>query len=198
MKKALNKYSFNGEGIGLLNTFPNIFKIILLPLLISFILLNLIPIDVLIARDFRNNQYLKSWKISDGEIFTIAYTHSVELTKVSEIYQIENGRIKLTDTYFKSYGAGLPATTEYKFEVTEDGFRIYDINEVVENLVYRTGAVRANHSILINGKEYKFLDFSQPREGVKLECDKISAFKYFTREGLKWLIEKILLNPMSH
>ncbi|WFA08388.1 DUF1850 domain-containing protein [Tissierella sp. Yu-01] len=185
MNRVLSKNIKRGEGIVLFNTFPYIIKILLLLLLISFISLNFIPIKVLLASDFRTGEYLSSWRISEGENFTVVYTHSVELTEVSEIYVIENGKIKLTDTYFKSYGAGLPANTPYKFEITNDGFRIYDINQVLESLVYRTGAVRANHSLLINGEKHMFLDFSQPREGVKLECDNISAFKYITREDLK-------------
>lgn len=185
MSKVLSRGFKKGEGIVLINTFPNIIKIFILLFLILLISLNFIPINVLLASDFRTGEHLNCWKISEGESFTVVYTHSVELTEVSEIYVIENGEIKLTDTYFRSYGAGLPANTPYKFEITDNGFRIYDINEIMENLVYRTGAVRANHSLLINGSEYMFLDFSQPREGVKLEFDKISAFKYIIKEDLK-------------
>jgi hypothetical protein len=45
--------------------------------------------------------------------------------------------------------------------------------------------MRANHKLLINGKEYKFLDFSEPREGVKLGIKNIAVFKYIIKEGLK-------------
>jgi hypothetical protein len=184
MRRVLNKVESNREGIEQLNTFPSI-KTIILCLLVIIFLLGSIPIQVLVASDFKTDEYLKSWRISHGEEFSVIYTHSVQLTPVSEIYLINKDEIILKETYFHSYGAGLPSTTKYKFEITEDGFRIYDINEIMNNLIYRTGAVRANHKLLLGGKEYKFLDFSKPREGVRLESRNISTFKYIIKEGLK-------------
>ena len=184
MKWVLNKEEFSREGVELINTFPTVKRILLCLLLFIFIL-SFIPLKVLIAYDFRTNEYLKSWRISEEQTFTVVYTHSVQLTPVSEIYLIKDNKIVLIETYFHSYGAGLPSTTPYKFEITDNGFRIYDINEIMNNLIYRTGAVRANHKLLINGKEYKFLDFSEPREGVKLGIKNIAVFKYIIKEGLK-------------
>lgn len=185
MRKVLNnKVESNREGIDLFNTFSSI-KIIISCLLLIIFLLGLIPIKVLLASDYKTGEYLKSWRINQGEEFTVIYTHSVQLTPVSEIYLINDNEIILKETYFQSFGAGLPSTTKYKFEITKDGFRIYDINEIMHNLIYRTGAVRANHKLLLGGKEYKFLDFSKPREGVRLELSNISTFKYFIKEGLK-------------
>lgn len=185
MSKVLNSKQTNREGIDKLNTFSNIRKIIILCLLFILLLLNFIPHKVLLASDFRTSEYLRSWRISQGDTFEVVYTHSVQLTPVSEIYMVQGKDIILTETYFQSFGAGLPSTTPYKFEITDNGFRIYDINEIIDNLVYRTGAVRANHILIIDDEEFKFTDFSKPREGVKFEIRNISAFKYIVKEGLK-------------
>ncbi len=54
----------------------------------------------------------------------------------------------------------------------------------MDNLIYRTGAVRANHRLILKDKEYDFLNFSKPREGVRFEIRKLSRLKYFIKEGL--------------
>jgi len=183
MKWESSKDSTGEEGIDLFNTFPKVIKITIFSLTLIILLLFLIPVNVLLASDFRTEEYLKSWKIKDGESFTVYYTHSVQLCPVSETYLINEDEIILTETYFESYGAGLPSTTSYKFEITSTGFRIYEINEIMEDLIYRTGAVRANHALLLRNINYNFLDFSKPREGVRLEIKKINALKYFIKEA---------------
>lgn len=182
MKKALSKIYLTVKGIGLkFNALPVYFKTILI-IAICF-LLYLIPIKVLLATDFKTKDYIKSWKIKDGESFIVEYIHSVQLTPVSEIYTIGKDNIILQESYFQSYGAGLPSTTPYKFEITEEGFRIYDINEVMEYLIYRTGAVRANHKLIFRDKEYTFLEFTEPRVGVEFNIKNISIIRYIVREG---------------
>jgi len=141
------------------------------------------PMRVLLASNYKTGEYLKSWPIKQGEEFDVEYTHSVQLTPVIEVYAInEIDNIVLKESYFYSYGAGLPATTPYEFEITEKGFRIYNINQIMNNLVYRTGAVKANHKINIRNKTELFLDFSEPREGIKFTVQKISLLSYLMKE----------------
>lgn len=167
-----------GKGIDFINTFPKSLLVIILLIFIILLFLNLYKIEVLEARDFKTNQYLKSWTVKEGASFTVAYTHSVQLCPVTETYVIKDGEIILTETYFESFGAGLPASTPYTFEMKNKGFRIYNINEVIENLVYRTGAERANHELIYNNISYKFLDFSKPRTGVEFKINRVSLLAH--------------------
>lgn len=167
------------KGIDSFNTFPIFTKIIIAVIIILFILF-IIPIKVLIAEDYGNGEYLNAWRIKSG--FTISYIHSVELTEVLEIYSIEDDEIVLKETYFHSYGAGLPATTIYDFEMTSDGFRIFNIDEIMETLIYRTGAVRANHKLIIEDNEYEFLEFSNGQTAVHFQIKKMSFLEYFIKE----------------
>lgn len=185
MKRVSNKEYFVGKGIeNNFNTLPVYQKFTLL-FLSLFLLLSIFPIKVLVATDFKTNDYIKSWHIRNGQSFTIEYTHSVQLTPVSETYIINGNNIILMESYFQSYGAGLPSTTPYKFEIKDKGFRIYDINEIMENLVYRTGAERANHKLIINDNEYKFLEFAKPRAGVRFNVKNIMLISYIVREVLR-------------
>lgn len=151
---------------------------LVLGLIIAFLFLYLNPVKVLKAEDFKRGEVLKVWKVNDGSGFEIHYTHSVEKSLVVEKYKIDNNRLKLLETEFKSYGAGLPATTEDRFELTEDGFRISDINRKYPLVIYKTGAEVADHRILINGKEYRFLDFSKERTGVEFSIGNMNLLKF--------------------
>lgn len=155
----------------------------LLIIFIIILIMLLLPIYTLSLSDYRTDKDLKSWWVKKEDRFYVEYTHSIQLTPVIEIYYIgQNEKIILEESYFHSYGAGLPSDTPYKFEITEDGFRIYDINKEMENLIYRTGAVRANHSINIRGKAYPFLDFSKPGQGVKFQVKKTTLLQYIVKE----------------
>lgn len=184
MKKKESSKSYNwSKGAGSFSsTFPNYIKIFL-GLCLLLIIISFIPVRVLLAEDYKTADYIKSWRVRDGEDFQILYTHSVELTPVTEKYRVKGEKIVLTDAFFHSLGAGLPATTPYEFRLKDDGFEIYDINKEFEDFTYRTGAVRANHKLIFEDREYDFLDFSQPRTGVKFQIEKMSILSFILKEG---------------
>ena len=182
-KQESNKVKIIDKGIEFMFNTLSMKKIFVIGIIL-IIILSFIPVKVLLASDYKTAEYIKSWKIKDGEVFLVEHTHSVQLTTVSEKYLIDGQDIILIESIFHSYGAGLPATTPYEFELIEDGFRIYEINQVMENLVYRAGAVRANHRLVYNDKQYDFLDFTEPRTGVKFSINRMPYFIFKIREGL--------------
>lgn len=180
MKKESSRQNTRRKGIGNLpNTF---FPYILLVLAISLIYL-FFPIKTLQASNFKNGQYLKSWKIKNGEIFSIEYIHSVEQSPVIENFLIDGKDIILQDTYFHSFGAGLPATTPYKTEITEDGIRVYDINLKIDNLIYRTSSEGREHKLILRNRDYMFLDFSSHRTGVRFDIVYMTRIGQIFKEG---------------
>jgi hypothetical protein len=184
-KESSNIKNKDVKGTGSISTLHlSKFKLLLLIITIIFAVISLYPVQVLYARDMWTKDQLKSWLVPKDATFSIKYIHSVERTPVWETYSLNDDEIILEETIFQSYGAGLPATSPYDFDIVEDGFRLYDINQVMTNLIYRTGAVRANHELLIGDKSYPFLDFSKPTQGVKFETQKMTFIFYLTREGL--------------
>ncbi len=180
-KESSNKRELGKGAEDNFSTFPNYIVIFIFFIVVGIFLL--MPTKVLLAQDYKTGEYLKSWKVKDGESFTVEYIHSVQLTPVTETYSIDGNNIILNETGFKSYGAGLPSTTPYKFEMNSTGFRIYDINQLMDYLVYRTGAERANHKLIYRNKNYEFLSFSKPRTGVQLKIKDMKIFSYIIREG---------------
>ena len=174
MKKELSKHN---KGIDFFNTLkhPKLYLSIFLIGLMFF----LFPfMDVLLAREFKEDDVLKLWRVDQGQEFTIKYTHSVEKSPVTETYKIDGDDIILLETTFKSFGAGLPATTPYTFEIVDDTFRIYDIDEKMKSVMYRTGAEIANHEVLIGDESYSFLSFSKKRARVEFTTRKMNIFNY--------------------
>ncbi len=169
------------KGTDGISTFPlSKFKVLLL-ITIILTIISIYPVQVLYARDMVSEEGLKSWLILKDRTFSVKYIHSVERTPVWEIYSLNQDEIILEETIFQSYGAGLPASSPYDFDIVEDGFRLYNIKLKMTNLVYRTGAVRAKHELLIGDKSYPFLDFSEPTQGVKFETLNMAFISYLAR-----------------
>jgi hypothetical protein len=174
--------SLNQDGI--INRVILIRSILFLFLLL--LLFSLWPTTWLLARDDRSEAHLGMWRIQSDEAFDIIYTHSVQLSPVTERYHInKSGELILDETLFSTYGAGLPATTPYDFEITEDSFRIFNIQLKMDHLVYRTGAVRANHRLLIRDQDIPFVTFSSPGQAVEFTSLRAPLLYYVIKEVIK-------------
>lgn len=66
------------------------------------------------------------------DTFTLSWIHSVEKEEWSEIYQRQDDSLLLTETRFKTFGAGVPAQGEVI--KVEDGFVHMRINREVDAL----------------------------------------------------------------
>lgn len=146
--------------------------------LLLLVIIILAKKPLLIARNFETKKILRVW---DSDKFEIIYTHSVMKSPVTETYYILNGDIYLKESSFKDYGAGLPSSTEYDFKMEDGVFKIYNINEKIYPLVYRTGASVADHRIKILGSQERFLNFSQAREPVEFTVGRVSYFTYLLK-----------------
>ncbi|MFR2892258.1 DUF1850 domain-containing protein [Peptoniphilus grossensis] len=166
----------NKEGIGKKFFFPILFIIIV------FFILSFVKIDAIIIKDYFNGDLLKIEHLKDKERFGIVYTHSVERSQTSEWYEARDGKLILMEQRYRDQGAGLPVNLIYKFKYAEDGsFCLYDMNVPFETVIYRTGAVRANHKLVMNGETTPFLDFSEPREALEFSTEHISLLQYALR-----------------
>lgn len=141
-----------------------------------------LPVRVLCAEDFHSGERLDSWMLGFNRQFSVRYTHSVERSDVTELYQIERGHIYLEETLFSSFGAGLPSDKHYAFEITPEGFRLYAMHELIDPLVYRTATTRGNHQLLIKQRAYPFLDFSGVAQAVRFQTKLIPLWSYLFQE----------------
>ncbi|WP_425539901.1 DUF1850 domain-containing protein [Microaceticoccus formicicus] len=157
---------------------PSSYFLFILVILIALAVLILTPVKILVAENFESKEILTFWKIREDDDLAISYTHSVERTEVSEWYKVKNSKLVLMEEHFSSYGAGLPADNTYPFKITDKGFVIYDINKPMDEVIYRTGAVRANHRLKINNEDVAFVSFSKAREAVCFKIMDINLMRY--------------------
>lgn len=155
--------------------------ILVIAIFIGIIIYLLNPVQVLEAKLHPNDNTLYYFKVSDSSKIGIIYNHSVEKTETSEWYNIKGNSLILMEQRFKSQGAGLPSDSIYKFEKFEDGYRLYDINLEMKNVIYRTGQVIANHKVDIDGKVMEFTKFSNPGDAVFFHVKNVSNLEF-----VKW------------
>lgn len=153
-----------------------------------------IPISFLEISHNREGIVYERRLISFNEKITIRYIHSVMKTPVLEHYLImPDGRLLLTDTEFMSYGAGLPEKNNYDFEMTDKGFRVFNINEPFDFIVYRTAPIHtgANVTLITENDEVPFLSITEERTPVRIAVKKVPGWIYLSREVGKWWMIRI-------
>lgn len=168
MKKEYQSKKIKSRGV----------KLLPWTIMIALFLFLLFPIKSLIIKDFFTGNIKYIHRVNKNFYMGVVYTHSVEKTETSEWYKENNNKLVLMEQRYKSLGAGLPSNSPYKFEKTDDGYRLYDINKEMDQVVYRTGAVIANHKLIINDVEAYFKSFSAPKEALSFEIQRVPYIKF--------------------
>lgn len=148
------------------------------------------PVHYLKMSHDRQGTVFERKAVDINDIISIRYIHSVMKTPVYEHYRImPDGRLVLTETEFVSYGAGLPEKNNYDFEITDRGFRVYNINRPFDFIVYRTAPAETGSDITLLTPDWEmpFLAFSEERTPVRVEIKTAPAWIYLSREVGKWL-----------
>jgi hypothetical protein len=90
----------------------------------------LYPVQTLEVRSRRSGNVLFRGKAAPGDVFTFAYIHSVEKVPVEGVFAVEaDGALRVVETRFPSYGAGLPPqvtgkSADGKWMVAQGGQRL--------------------------------------------------------------------------
>jgi len=152
-----------------------------------------IPISFIEISNNRDRVIYDRRMININDRISIRYIHSVMKTPVYEHYLVmPDLRMLLTDTEFMSYGAGLPEKNDYDFEMTDKGFRVYNINQPFDFIVYRTAPIHtgADITLITENFEISFLSFSQERTPVRIAIKRVPGWIYLSREVGKWLMSR--------
>jgi len=69
----------------------------------------LFPVQTLQVRSRKADRVIFREKTAPGDVFTFAYIHSIENIPVEGVFVVEaDGALRVVETRFPSYGAGLP------------------------------------------------------------------------------------------
>lgn len=106
--------------------------------------------------------------VKPQESFSVQWTHSVEKTPWREVYQIApfgQSRMKLVETRFKSYGAGVPADAGGQCRVV-DGWIVADLDQTRDEVIYLIS--RKDYVLELGNRTYPLLNTMPPDTSLRL------------------------------
>lgn len=113
------------------------------------------------------------------ETFEIHWIHSIEKEEWFEVYDIENESFILTESHFKTFGAGVPSDSDKPVEMTADGFVKYTINDEYRN-IYLNVSDNVETKIVQQDKEILLYELYEPYTAVEIKVEYISLLKELT------------------
>jgi len=150
-------------------------------ILIACALFFFIPfIRKFIILNYSTNQILYLSKIKPGDRFSILYTHSVNKSPIEDQFIIDSEyNIMLYKSIFKSFGAGVPSTSdnEMKFEFFKDRIEVVYNNRKIDKLILSTGTI-ADHRFIIHGKDIRLNELCDPQSSIYFSIDRITLFQF--------------------
>lgn len=139
-----------------------VFSLFLFSLILLFYFFFVIQLQILNIEDLNNREVRAVFPLREREIFTLIYTHSVDLLPVYEVYFIQGQRIYLAETHFYNFGAGMGLLEGRGAYTEENGLlKVLDINEEINPFILRTG-IMAEHQLLCRGKTFPLLIYFGP------------------------------------
>jgi len=102
----------------------------------------------------------------ESETFELHWIHSIEHEEWYEVYEIQDGNLLLTETYFKTFGAGVPSDSDEPPEITEDGFVKFTVNDTYPEL-HMNVSENVKTKIIQNGQEYLLYEMFDSHTSVK-------------------------------
>ena len=124
----------------------------------------------LILEDGRTGEPLLLFPMKKGDAFSIRYTHSVNLSPVTDTLYFTGDALVLESTLFSAYGWGMPVLADGigdSFENTPEGFYISGIHKVQSQIPILLQQV-PDHRLLLNGREIRLLDVLEPGTFIRL------------------------------
>lgn len=122
-----------------------------------------------------SGQLIASYPLSEGDRFSVTFVHSVNQTPVTDIYEIEDGRIFVEECLYYSFGAGVQTALdpgETLTETEDGGMLIGNIHENRDNVGYIVGTV-SDHVLRIGDKEISLRELCGQNAAVRLNYEKI-------------------------
>lgn len=138
----------------------------LVPLFLAVLaLLCLIPFNTrLVLSDYRTGKTLCTYPIRGGETFAIRYTHSVNLSHVTDTLEWTGRELILRTSLFTSFGAGIPVPADgigTAITNTENGFLLTGIDKAqADNALLIMLQKVPDHHLLYREQAISLLDMA--------------------------------------
>ena len=154
----------------------------LAPLLIVMLaLISLTPVCTrLTLRGYDSGKLMLALPIESEERFKLRFTHSVNLSYVTDEIEWTGEQLITRTSLFTSFGAGMPVIAEgigTEMHNTDEGFLITGIDEVQkDDFIPIMLQEVPDHHLLYRGREISLRDAANGTAFVKLSVERVSPF----------------------
>lgn len=107
--------------------------------------------------------------------FELHWIHSIEHEEWYEVYEIQKEDLLLTETYFKTFGAGVPSDSEEPPEITDDGFVKFTVNDTYTAL-HMNVSENVKTKIVQNNRDYLLYEMFDSNTSVKVSIENRPLF----------------------
>jgi hypothetical protein len=109
----------------------------------------------LVLSDGDTAEVYAKYDVQEGDRFSVSFIHSVNKSRVKEVYEIKSDGIYLEECIYSAFGAGVATEVEEGQTLTynDDGEMVISgFNRKIDALSYIVGTV-SDHILEINGEE---------------------------------------------
>lgn len=140
------------------------------------------PVNVLVVKNYHQDQVLLRKRIDAGYTFTTLIKHSVHKSPVYEYYQVDRkGKIIIKGTSLQDLGWGVPSTFDYDFKFYNDMMVIENINKPIEFLPFRVSYIAEPYLILGGERKIDLTKVVDNYERVDVCVERIPYIVYLMR-----------------
>lgn len=131
------------------------------------------PHSFLTLRNRDTGELYGRYPMKEGGRFSVEFKHSINLSPVIDVYQIEDGNIYVEETIYYHFGAGVQTELNEGETLTygEDGSMIVgNIHQLRNNVGYIVGTVY-DHLLTVNGREISLRDLCGKNAAVRFNYE---------------------------
>ncbi|MDR0569604.1 MAG: DUF1850 domain-containing protein [Clostridiales Family XIII bacterium] len=107
--------------------------------------------------------------VRPGDNFSVTFVHSVNNSPVTDVYEVREPGIRLVETRYYAFGAGVPSELEpgQSLSYAEDGAMVVSgIDKEMRDLIYVVGTV-SDHVMEIGGEEISLRELCGRNSAVR-------------------------------
>lgn len=133
----------------------------------------------LVLEEPDSGQLYACFPVEEGSRFSITFIHSVNKTPLTDVYEIRQGEIYVTETKYYGFGAGVQTelgegqTLRYD---DDGGMIVSGFNQKMTGMIYVVGMV-SDHVLGIGGAEYSLTALCGKGAAVKFVCKEVKPWQ---------------------
>ena len=127
------------------------------------------PEKVLVAEC--GGKRLFAWPIEAGECFEVTFTHSLNLSPITDVIEWTGSSFIVRKSIFKSFGAGVPVPSDgigTELIFADGHYELLGIDKYMPDFTIMTQEIPA-HRISLNGREASLLELAGSGKAVDIK-----------------------------